>query len=266
MEPRVLVIEDSVESAALMAYLLRSFGCRALIAADGECGVALALQHQPDLVLCDIQLPGIDGFEVVRQLRQAPALARVPMVALTAQAMMGDDQRILERGFDAYMAKPIDLQGFGALVRKHLPERTPAGSTAAALATPAAAPPQPPLATILALDDIRLNLELMRGLLEPHGWRVLTAQTMGQALTLAREELPDLIISDVGMKQGSGFEFITALKADPALQHIPVLFLSSTHWDDASRERGLALGAARYLRRPMDSHRLLGEIRALLGR
>ncbi len=266
MEPCVLVIEDSVESAVLMAYLLKSFGCRALVAPDGEAGVSLALQHQPDLVLCDIQLPGIDGFEVVRRLRQAPDLTKVPMVALTAQAMAGDDERILERGFDAYMAKPIDLQAFGALVRQHLPRRTTAGGATAAVAAPAAAAPQQALATILALDDMRLNLELKRGLLEPHGYCVLTAETMGQALALARERLPQLIISDVGMQHGDGFEFITALKADPALQHIPVLFLSSTHWDEASRERGLALGAARYLRRPLDSQLLLAEIRALLGR
>lgn len=266
MNPCVLVIEDNPANAALMLYLLQSFGYRTLSAADGEAGVALARQERPDLVLCDIQLPGIDGFEVAQQLRQGEGLQGVPLVALTALAMIGDDDRILSRGFDGYMSKPIDPQGFIALVRRYLPQDRTMPDAAADTSVPDATAAPKRVATILALDDMRANLELKRGLLEPHGYRVLTADRMNEALALAREHLPDLIVSDVGMKHGDGFEFITALKADPVLKPIPVLFLSSTHWDESSRARGLALGAACYLRRPMDSVLLLGEIRALLRR
>jgi two-component system cell cycle response regulator len=263
---RVLVIEDDPASAALMDYLLRSSGYRTMAAGDGLSGVALAQRERPDLVLCDIQMPGIDGFEVACRLRQIDALRDVPLVALTAMAMIGDRNRILERGFDAYLAKPIDPQALLALVRQQLHEA--AGVEAAAPVRPApdraAAPSW--LATVLAVDDIHFNLELKRRLLEPHGYRVLTADTMHEALALARRFRPDLIVSDVGMKNGNGFDFITALKADPALSPIPVLFLSSTHWDEPSRARGLALGAAGYLRRPLDSQLLLDEIRALLQR
>lgn len=265
VRPCVLVIEDNQANAQLMDYLLRSYGFRTLMAGDGEAGVAIALQQPPDLVLCDIQLPGIDGFEVARQLRGAEALQGVPLVALTALAMIGDEERILSRGFDGYVSKPIDPQHFVGSIRRYLQDQMP----------PDDEPPRSPslpttrvrpdhVATILAVDDIRLNLELKRGLLEPHGYEVLTAETMAEALALARARTPDLIISDVGMKFGDGFEFIAALKADPALAGIPVLFVSSTHWDVQARTRGLALGAARYLRRPMDSHLLLGEIRAVL--
>ena len=267
MTPLVLVIEDNAANAVLMVYLLQSFGYRTQTAVDGETGVELALGERPDLVLCDIQLPGIDGFEVARRLRASASLDGVPLVALTAMAMIGDDDRILSRGFDGYMSKPIDPQGFVALVRSYLRGSAKPGPAAAAAATttPSSAASAQPLATVLALDDMRFNLELKRGLLEPNGYEVLTAETMAEALALARERLPDLIVSDVGMKHGDGFEFIAALKADPALRHIPVLFLSSTHWDSTSCSRGLALGAARYLRRPIDSQLLLDEIRALLG-
>ncbi|WP_144290120.1 response regulator [Ideonella sp. A 288] len=265
MKPCVLVIEDNLANAELVVYLLKSSGCRALTAFDGESGVAMACAERPDLVLCDLQLPGIDGFEVVRQLREVDALRGVPLVALTASAMTGDDDRILGRGFDGYISKPIDPTGFIALIRRHLPDGDRVGQTSVPPAVPAATVPRPRLATVLALDDTRINLELKRGLLEPHGYEVLTATTMDDALALARERLPQLILSDVGMAQGDGFEFITALKADPALRHIPVLFLSSTHWDTESRTRGLALGAVRYVRRPIDSDLLLREIRAVLA-
>lgn len=264
--PRVLVIEDNQANALLMDYLLKSYGYDTLTAADGETGVAMALQQRPDLVLCDIQLPGIDGYEVARQLRSAADLQGVQLVALTALAMIGDEERILSRGFDGYVSKPIDPQHFVESIRRYLQHQAQpveAHPKAPSLPTTRARPDH--VATILALDDIRPNLELKRGLLEPHGYAVLTADTMAQALALARDHLPDLIISDVGMKFGDGFDFISALKADPALADIPVLFLSSTHWDAQSRSRGLALGAVRYLRRPMDSHLLLGEIRAVLA-
>lgn len=265
MKPCVLVIEDNLANAELVVYLLTSFGCRALTAFDGESGLAMARTERPDLVLCDLQLPGIDGFEVVRQMRQLDAMRGVPLVALTASAMIGDDDRILSRGFDGYISKPIDPSGFIALIQRHLPDGGRVDQASAAPAVLTATAPRPRLATVLAVDDTRFNLELKRGLLEPHGYEVLTADTMAEALVVARERLPQLIISDVGMAEGDGFDFIAALKADPDLRHIPVLFLSSTHWDAQSRTRGLALGAVRYLRRPIDSDLLLGEIRSVLA-
>lgn len=264
MSPLVLVIEDNAANAALMTYLLQASGYRALAAEDGERGITLALQEHPDLVLCDIQMPGIDGFEVVRRLRGLEQLRGVPVLALTAMAMIGDQERILAHGFDGYLPKPIDPQAALAAIRHHLPDaQVP---EPAAPSAPAQRPDTTPvlLATILAVDDITLNLELVRGLLEPHGYRVVTAGSMDQALALAHEHLPDLIVSDVGMRHGDGFDFIAALKADAGLKHIPVLFLSSTHWDERSRARGLALGAVCYLRRPIESQLLLDRIRALL--
>jgi two-component system cell cycle response regulator len=262
---RVLVIEDNQANALLMDYLLRSYGYLASTAGDGETGVAMALQQRPQLVLCDIQLPGIDGYEVARQLRANVSMQGVQLVALTALAMIGDEEHILSQGFDGYISKPIDPQHFVGSIGRYLqPPARPVDKPAQLPCRPMTRTRHDRVATILAVDDIRLNLELKRGLLEPHGYEVLTAETMARALALARERLPDLIISDVGMKFGDGFEFIAALKADQALKAIPVLFVSSTHWDAQSRSRGLALGAVRYLRRPMDSHLLLGEIRAVL--
>ncbi|MCW7540646.1 response regulator [Aquabacterium sp. A7-Y] len=117
---------------------------------------------------------------------------------------------------------------------------------------------------MLAVDDTRMNLELKRDLLEPHGYHVLTADDMQRGLELAALHRPALIISDVGMSNGNGFDFIRRVKADPALCGIPFMFLSATHWDPASQKLGLALGAARYLLRPIEPQMLLDEVRACL--
>ncbi|HEX5683878.1 MAG TPA: response regulator [Ideonella sp.] len=85
------------------------------------------------------------------------------------------------------------------------------------------------------------------------------------AIQLARAERPHLIISDAGMQPGSGFDFIEMVKADPMVRDVPFIFLSTTDWDESDRAGGLALGATRYLRRPMESATLLSEIRRCLN-
>jgi CheY-like chemotaxis protein len=117
---RVLVIEDNSASLDLMVYLLKGFGHTPLSARDGWEGIAVARREHPDLILCDIQLPGADGVEVCRQLKQDPALRDIPMVAVTAFAMVGDREKLLAHGFDGYLSKPINPQTFIADIAPYL--------------------------------------------------------------------------------------------------------------------------------------------------
>jgi two-component system cell cycle response regulator DivK len=110
--PRVLVIEDNATNLDLMVYLLQATGHAVTSAVKGEDGVRLIREQEFDLVLCDIQLPDIDGFEVLRQVRRSAGAAAVPLVAVTAYAMVGDRERILAGGFDGYISKPIDPETF----------------------------------------------------------------------------------------------------------------------------------------------------------
>ena len=112
MGPRILLIEDNRANMDLARYLLEAYGFEVEEALDGETGVSKALAQHPDLVICDLQLPGIDGFEVLRALRAQASFAKVPVVAVTAYAMVGDRDRILAAGFDGYIAKPIDPRRF----------------------------------------------------------------------------------------------------------------------------------------------------------
>jgi CheY-like chemotaxis protein len=108
---QILLIEDNPTNLQLMAYLLRSLGHEVWEATNGTEGIALA-RNRPDLILSDIQMPGVDGFEVARLVKSDPDLADLPLVAVTALAMVGDEERIRSVGFDGYISKPIEPQTF----------------------------------------------------------------------------------------------------------------------------------------------------------
>ena len=120
MTHRVLVIEDNEQNIYMITYLLEHAGLEVIQARDGVSGLRLAIADPPDLVILDIQLPELDGYEVARRLREAPRLARVPIVAVTSFAMAGDRERILAAGCTAYLEKPIDPDTFVENVRCHI--------------------------------------------------------------------------------------------------------------------------------------------------
>ncbi|TML59639.1 MAG: response regulator [Actinobacteria bacterium] len=103
----------------LFRDVLQASGYRLLEATTGERAMALAAEHQPNLVLMDIQLPDIDGVEALGRLRADARTASIPVVALTAQAMHGDRERFLDAGFDAYISKPVDVVEFVKTVKEH---------------------------------------------------------------------------------------------------------------------------------------------------
>ena len=109
---RVLLVEHNATNLALMEYLLRAFGHTTLAARDGEEGVAVAQRERPDIILMDPQMPKLDGFEAALQIRRLPELGDVPIVAVTASAMVGDRDKILARGFGGYIAKPLTPETF----------------------------------------------------------------------------------------------------------------------------------------------------------
>jgi CheY-like chemotaxis protein len=118
--PRVLVVEDNPVNMELVAALLESEGCGVLSAETADVSLRLAAAERPDLILMDIQLPGMSGHDATRRLKADPATAGIPVVAVTAHAMLGDEARAREAGFDAFLTKPIDAQAFRETLRRYL--------------------------------------------------------------------------------------------------------------------------------------------------
>ena len=118
--PRVLVVEDNAVNLELVVALLEQQGCEVLVAETADAALPLARTAHPDLILMDVQLPGMTGYEATRRLKADPATAAIPIVALTAQAMRGDETRAAEAGCAAYLTKPLDAHAFRDIVRRFL--------------------------------------------------------------------------------------------------------------------------------------------------
>ncbi|NUQ36825.1 MAG: response regulator [Caldilineales bacterium] len=116
----ILIIEDNEQNLYLHTFILEKHGHRVTPARDGEQGIHLALEVRPDIILLDIQLPVMDGYAVADELRRAPALAGIPIVAVTSYAMAGDRERILAAGCNGYIEKPINPETFMDEVEAHL--------------------------------------------------------------------------------------------------------------------------------------------------
>ena len=116
----ILVVEDNERNLKLLRDVLEYAGYDVRVARTAEDGIVLAVKEPPDLVLMDLQLPGIDGTEALRRLRENPRTADIPVVAVTAQAMKQDRERALDAGFNGYIEKPISVRAFPDQVRGFL--------------------------------------------------------------------------------------------------------------------------------------------------
>jgi CheY-like chemotaxis protein len=121
--PLILIVDDNADNASLARDYLASKHYRTAIASDGLSAMKLIGELRPDLVLMDIQMPGIDGIEAIRRIRASPSLQAMPVIALTALAMTGDRERCLEAGADEYVSKPVSMRALAEIIARHLARR-----------------------------------------------------------------------------------------------------------------------------------------------
>ncbi|AKU21758.1 EAL domain-containing protein [Massilia sp. MB5] len=252
MSARILIIEDNPTNMELMVYLLRAFGYTPLMAHDGEEGVAAARRERPDLIICDVHLPKLDGYGVVAELKQDPELCTIPALAVTALAMVGDRERLLAAGFDGYIGKPIEPDTFVSQIESFLPG--------------AGEPPAPhETATILIVDDHVLNREFLLTLLGYSGHRLLEAANGAEGLKMVQNERPDLVISDILMPNMDGYEFVTRMHSNPDTADVPVIFYTATYREREAMAVAEACGVRWVLPKPSDPDVILRTVHEALG-
>jgi CheY-like chemotaxis protein len=117
---KILIVEDNKNNMYLISFILKKSGHKIIETTTGEEGIELALQEKPDLIIMDIQLPGIDGLETTRRIRTSEIDGSVPIIALTSYAMTGDKERAIEAGCTGYIEKPLNPETFAAEIEKYL--------------------------------------------------------------------------------------------------------------------------------------------------
>jgi diguanylate cyclase (GGDEF)-like protein/PAS domain S-box-containing protein len=236
----------------LMVYLLRAFGYTPLTATDGEAGVLAARRELPDLIICDVHLPKLDGYGVVAALKGDPLIRHIPALAVTALAMVGDRERLLQAGFDGYIGKPIEPDTFVTQIESFLP------GTVSSQA-------KNDIATILIVDDHVLNREFLMTLLGYGGHRLLEAANGAEGLKMVLNERPDLVISDILMPNMDGYEFVTRMHGNPETADVPVIFYTATYREREAMAVAQSCGVRWVLPKPSDPDVILRTVHEALG-
>ena len=262
MQASILVMEDNEANMRLMVYLLEAYGYAPLTALDGQQGLEIVQSQPVDLIICDLEMPRVDGYGVSRRLKAHPELRNIPLVAVSAFAMVGDRDRVLAAGFDGYIAKPVDPETFVSQVAAFLPaEKRRDQPRHLSAATSAQAPRGSTNGlTILVVDDSPTNISLARQTLEPSGYNVISATGPLEAMELAGKHRCDLILSDMHMPRQSGLDLLRSVKEDPKLRSIPFLIITSSAPNNSERQHAIALGAEKVMLRPIEPQELLLEI------
>jgi CheY-like chemotaxis protein len=287
MPARILIIEDNQANIDLVTFLLQAFGHRPFCATDGEMGVALALREQPDLVICDLHLPKLDGLGVVARLRADPATRGIPVLAASALPVTDGCADLRRAGFSGCLPKSLEpellIRTLESFLPAHLrsgatpgfaPARPPvspspaaAESSASAGAAPASASTTAPASAtaqargrVLLLDAAPENAGLVAAILAQSGYAVGAASSHAQAAALLDGQAFDLVLCDLGLLEPSRLSFLAeALDLVPGL---PVLLLRPDDDDDLG-----SLGAGRprrVLSHPLEPQQLMAELASLL--
>lgn len=250
MKARILVVDDNLLNRKLALHLLEMEGYEVLQCGDAE-EVLELLAHDatPDLILMDIALPGMDGLTLTRQLRKEGRYTGVPIVAMTAFAMKGDEEKALQAGCDGYITKPIDTRRLPQQVEEILQRRPK---------------PRAPL-TVMVVEDYRVDLKLAGERLRMAGHVALSSESAELALQRLNAEQPDVVLLDLNLPGMDGLAFVRQIRSDPATARMPVVAVTAfpNHYDEAEL---LSAGCTAYLIKPVDVHRLVEELERAVPR
>jgi len=245
----ILLVEDNELNMKLFRSLLKMDNYVVLEAPNAETGMDLAKKHRPDLILMDIQLPGLDGLTATTLLKQDKELQDIPIVALTSYAMEGDQEKAIAAGCAGYITKPIDTRSFLDTVAGFVRfTRTPSAARNK---------------KILIVDDDPLNVKLLISMTVGSDYDTLKAYDGEEALDVISRENPDLILLDIMMPKIDGFRVLEILKSSANTRDIPVILITALNSVE-DKVRGMEAGADEFLNKPVNKPELLARIKSLL--
>ncbi|MEK6776462.1 MAG: response regulator [bacterium] len=262
---KILYADDDEKSRILVRKILESEGFVVSEAADGLEAVQKASSEMPDLILMDILMPVIDGFDALDRIREAPGLADVPAIAITARGMEREKERerIIKSGYHGYISKPIQRVVLIEEVERILnPDVsfTPHDEDKILLRDEELAGRK-----VLLVDDNPVHLQLGTKVLANAGMDVIKAVDGQDAMkVLESDNKVDIILSDILMPGMDGYQLCRMIKTSGPLLNIPFVFYTSTYADNKDIRFGLDLGAERYIIRPIPAKRLLEIIKEVL--
>ena len=238
----ILVIDDDPAARDLMRRFFIKEGFRVEEAADGEAGLRLARELQPDVITLDVLMPGMDGWAVLTALKADPALSEIPVIMLT---IVDDKNMGFALGAAEYVTKPIDRERLSAILKKY----TTGGTSR----------------PVLIVEDDSATRAMLRRSLEKEGWQVTEADNGRVALERMDEAEPELILLDLMMPEMDGFEFLDELRQRKEQRAIPVVVITAKDLTEEDRRR-LNGGVARVVEKGAYSREaLLGQVRDLVA-
>ncbi len=255
----LLIVEDNELNRDMLSRRLQRQGFHILAAVDGQTGVDMAQAHLPHLILMDLSLPGLDGWEATRILKATPTTRHIPVIALTAHAMAGDRAKALAAGCDDYDTKPVELERLLTKIRTLLGKET--------LLLPESpvvpdAPP-PPKATLLLVDDHADNRDMLTRRLQRHGYQVEAVASGEIALERIAQAKFDLVLLDVMMPGMGGLATLERLRQSYSQAQLPVIMATARSQSEDMVE-AFRLGANDYITKPIDFAVALARIEAQL--
>lgn len=251
--PSVLLIEDNPITRKLVRFALQREGIELAEAHDGAAALAMVRERRPDLILQDLLLPDMDGFDLAQRLREVPAIQTVPILAFSGLLSQLDEKRIAGSAFTDFVTKPIEPTKLVRIVRAHLPS---------ADAPPVSFGAQRRI--VLADDDeVQRKLSVFR--LTRLGFDVVDAADGQAALDAARSRRPDAIVTDAMMPGIDGFGLCAAVRQDAELRDVPIVLVTSTYVDEADRELGRLAGANEFVIRSPDLREMISALQTVLS-